>query len=334
MAIDLEQDTTFLGYRRENGRVGVRNHVIILPLDDLSNAAAEAVAQQHQGRAGDPASVRPAPVRRRPRPALPHPDRRRLQPERRRRGRHRHRGRLDQEGGRRHRRDRQARGRLRHRRPRRPRHHHARLEGGARVRAVGEREAARGLPDHRALGLDQVRRVRHHLRLRRPTRPWATPSTSCIRSAATSASARPPRSPAASRSSPSAAQRRGARAVHVHVRPLPGRDQSPQDQRPLRLAADQGQHRRRPDDDRGEGARQHPEDRQEVHGRRRHRQGRDADPSRPVVHGFVERGGRDGDAVRRVGLRGAFLPDRAGQRDRQPDPAGDQDLRQPAHRAR
>ena len=32
------------GYRRENGRVGVRNHGIILPLDDLSNAACEAVA--------------------------------------------------------------------------------------------------------------------------------------------------------------------------------------------------------------------------------------------------------------------------------------------------
>src|SRR3989337_2387870 len=39
----ISKDTTFLGYRRENGRVGVRNHVIILPLDDLSNAAAEAV---------------------------------------------------------------------------------------------------------------------------------------------------------------------------------------------------------------------------------------------------------------------------------------------------
>ena len=33
----------FLGYRRENGRVGVRNHVIVLPLDDLSNSASEAV---------------------------------------------------------------------------------------------------------------------------------------------------------------------------------------------------------------------------------------------------------------------------------------------------
>ena len=26
---------TFYGYRRENGRVGVRNHVIILPVDDI-----------------------------------------------------------------------------------------------------------------------------------------------------------------------------------------------------------------------------------------------------------------------------------------------------------
>src|SRR5918999_6555237 len=31
-------------YRRENGKVGVRNHVIILPVDDISNAAAEKVA--------------------------------------------------------------------------------------------------------------------------------------------------------------------------------------------------------------------------------------------------------------------------------------------------
>ncbi|RIH85707.1 (2R)-sulfolactate sulfo-lyase subunit beta [Meiothermus luteus] len=33
------------GYRRPNGRVGVRNHVLILPVDDLSNAAAEGVAR-------------------------------------------------------------------------------------------------------------------------------------------------------------------------------------------------------------------------------------------------------------------------------------------------
>ena len=34
----------FRGWRRKNDRVGVRNHVVILPLDDLSNAACEAVA--------------------------------------------------------------------------------------------------------------------------------------------------------------------------------------------------------------------------------------------------------------------------------------------------
>ena len=31
-------------YRRENGRVGVRNYVAILPVDDISNAACVAVA--------------------------------------------------------------------------------------------------------------------------------------------------------------------------------------------------------------------------------------------------------------------------------------------------
>lgn len=45
----ISQSTTFMGYRRENGRVGVRNHVIVLPLDDLSNAAAEAVAHNIKG---------------------------------------------------------------------------------------------------------------------------------------------------------------------------------------------------------------------------------------------------------------------------------------------
>ena len=39
----------FFGYRRENGRVGIRNHVVILPLDDLSNAASEAVAHNIKG---------------------------------------------------------------------------------------------------------------------------------------------------------------------------------------------------------------------------------------------------------------------------------------------
>lgn len=40
---------TLMGYRRENGRVGIRNHVIILPVDDLSNAACEAVANNVKG---------------------------------------------------------------------------------------------------------------------------------------------------------------------------------------------------------------------------------------------------------------------------------------------
>jgi (2R)-sulfolactate sulfo-lyase subunit beta len=41
--------STFWGYKRENGRVGVRNHVIILPVDDLSNAAALAVESNIKG---------------------------------------------------------------------------------------------------------------------------------------------------------------------------------------------------------------------------------------------------------------------------------------------
>jgi (2R)-sulfolactate sulfo-lyase subunit beta len=48
MAIDLK-NATFQGYKRENGRVGVRNHVIILPVDDLSNAACDSVANNIKG---------------------------------------------------------------------------------------------------------------------------------------------------------------------------------------------------------------------------------------------------------------------------------------------
>ena len=46
--MDLSKNT-FWGYRRENGRVGVRNHVILLPVDDLSNAAAQAVENNIKG---------------------------------------------------------------------------------------------------------------------------------------------------------------------------------------------------------------------------------------------------------------------------------------------
>jgi (2R)-sulfolactate sulfo-lyase subunit beta len=45
----MSKKTTFWGYRRENGRVGVRNYVAILPVDDISNAACEAVAKNIQG---------------------------------------------------------------------------------------------------------------------------------------------------------------------------------------------------------------------------------------------------------------------------------------------
>ena len=46
--MDLSKKTVW-GFRRENGRVGVRNHVAILPLDDISNAACEAVAAHIRG---------------------------------------------------------------------------------------------------------------------------------------------------------------------------------------------------------------------------------------------------------------------------------------------
>ena len=38
----MEIPKSFLGYKRENGRAGTRNHVIILPVDDISNACAQA----------------------------------------------------------------------------------------------------------------------------------------------------------------------------------------------------------------------------------------------------------------------------------------------------
>ena len=44
-----KSNLSFYGWRRENKRVGVRNHVVLLPLDDLSNAACEAVANNIKG---------------------------------------------------------------------------------------------------------------------------------------------------------------------------------------------------------------------------------------------------------------------------------------------
>lgn len=42
-------DERLSGYRRPDGRVGVRNHVVILPVDDLSNAVCESVARTIPG---------------------------------------------------------------------------------------------------------------------------------------------------------------------------------------------------------------------------------------------------------------------------------------------
>ena len=45
----MEIPKSFLGYKRKNGRVGTRNYVIILPVDDISNACVEAVANNIKG---------------------------------------------------------------------------------------------------------------------------------------------------------------------------------------------------------------------------------------------------------------------------------------------
>jgi (2R)-sulfolactate sulfo-lyase subunit beta len=47
--VSVTDSGEILGYRRENGRVGVRNHIAILPVDDISNAAVEAVSSHIQG---------------------------------------------------------------------------------------------------------------------------------------------------------------------------------------------------------------------------------------------------------------------------------------------
>jgi (2R)-sulfolactate sulfo-lyase subunit beta len=43
------RDLPLTGYRRDNGRVGIRNHVLILPVDDISNAAVEGIARLIRG---------------------------------------------------------------------------------------------------------------------------------------------------------------------------------------------------------------------------------------------------------------------------------------------
>ena len=43
------QDIQLSGYRRDNGRVGIRNHVLIVSVDDISNAAVQGVASLVRG---------------------------------------------------------------------------------------------------------------------------------------------------------------------------------------------------------------------------------------------------------------------------------------------
>jgi (2R)-sulfolactate sulfo-lyase subunit beta len=43
------QDISLTGYRRANGRVGIRNHVLLIPVDDISNAAATGVERLVRG---------------------------------------------------------------------------------------------------------------------------------------------------------------------------------------------------------------------------------------------------------------------------------------------
>ena len=207
---------TFWGYRRENGRVGVRNHVIILPVDDLSNAACEAVAHNIKGAL-----------------AIPHPYGRLQfgadldlhfrtligtgsQPQRRRGRRHRHRGPVDAEGRRRHQGHRQAGRGLRHRAARRPRHDHARLEGGARVRAVGEREAAASATCRELWVSTKCGESDTTSAAAAPTRRSATPSTSCYAAGCTLVLRRDHRADRRRADRRRALPRRhGARAVHV-----------------------------------------------------------------------------------------------------------------------
>jgi (2R)-sulfolactate sulfo-lyase subunit beta len=45
----IDNNHKLTGYRRENGHVGIRNHVLVISVDDISNAAGEGVASLIQG---------------------------------------------------------------------------------------------------------------------------------------------------------------------------------------------------------------------------------------------------------------------------------------------
>ena len=267
---------------------------------------------QHQGRDGDPASVRPAAVRRRPRPALPHADRHRQQSERRCGRRDRHRGQwtkkivdgiaatgkpvigfgIELHGD-----------------------HDTimRASKAAREYVQWASELQREeCPIDRPVGLDQVRRVGHDFGLRRQ-----------------------PDGRQRVRQALSARHHAGLRRDHrTHRRRAHRRRALPRRRKCARSSCSSSTATRQvidrhktsdlsdsqPTKGNIAGGLTTIEEKalgniqkigKQVHGRRRARQGRDADRARPVVHGFVVRRRGDGDAVRRVGLRRAFLPDRA-----------------------
>ena len=160
MAFDAST-ATVNAWRRENGRVGVRNHVV----DPAGRRHLERLlrggGEQRQGDDGAAAFLWPAAVRRGSGPALPDDDRHRRQPERRGLHRHRHRAGMDQGDRRRDRRDGQAGRRLLDRAERRLRDDpQGQLEGQG-VRPLGDRAAERTLPGQRSVDLDQMRRVGH-----------------------------------------------------------------------------------------------------------------------------------------------------------------------------
>ncbi len=188
----VAMNKTFQGYRRENGRVGVRNHVIILPVDDLSNAAAEAVANNVKGTL-----------------AIPHPY-----------GRLQFGADLDlhfrtligagsnpnvaavvvigieeqwtKKRRRRHRGHRQAGAGLRHRAARRSRHDHARVEGRARNTCSGRASARAANARCPSCGCRPSAANPTRRRAAAPIPRSATRSTSSTRPAARWCSARPP----------------------------------------------------------------------------------------------------------------------------------------------
>jgi (2R)-sulfolactate sulfo-lyase subunit beta len=302
MGNDLSK-STFRGYVRENGRVGVRNHVIVLPVDDLSNAAAQAVENNIKGVM-----------------AIPHPY-----------------GRLqfgaDLEL---HFRtlidglnpnvaavvvigieDQWTSGSLTA--SRRPANRSSGLESSCTAittRFTGVEGCARVLQWASELAREE----------RPPKDLWV--STKCGESDTTSVAARTTVGNAFDKLYPHrvtlvfatteltggehlvAARCRNdeVRKKFQFVRPLPGDHRPAQDERPSDSQPTKGNiagglttiEARRS---------QHPEDRAQVRGRRSARQGRDADLTGLWSADYRVRGRRDGDAMRRRRLRGAFLPD-------------------------